>query len=321
MAINGPSPTMLTAINSLQFATVTPGSNQTLALHLGQGKDYTIRIDESGNVSVKRDLAHLSTLERVKNAVVDFFSRAATNGESAFTTRATQIQSVVQQQLPERVSIEKIVHPPEIELGSVEEMVREAFDWPQDKFENVAQYLNSGAAIKTATMADLRSANTNRLGLEQMSDADRGFALENFPAFINGKEAIFSKISDWYVEKINALNNVTERTKALMGDEAGQDFINNSIFALGLMTNEFRDKVNAEFNSSFVHLSEQRAAADELQANTSANRISPQVEERTGPSDGENPAAKMKKSVSFNDNLSDVRVFELEEGRALNIKV
>ncbi|MFQ2476328.1 AraC family ligand binding domain-containing protein [Aeromonas caviae] len=45
-------------------------------------------------------------------------------------------------------------------------------------------------------------------------------------------------------------------------------------------------------------------------------------EERTGSSDGENVAAKMKKSVRFNDNpVSDVRVFELEEGRALNIKV
>ena len=30
----------------------------------------------------------------------------------------------------------------------------------------------------------------------------------------------------------------------------------------------------------------------------------------------------MKKSVRFNDNpVSDVRMFELEEGRALNIKV
>lgn len=314
MAINGPSPTMLTAINSLQLATVTPGSNQTLALHLGQGKDYTIRIDESGGVSVKRDLAHLSPLNRVKNAVVDFFSRAATNGESAFTTRATQIQSVVQQQLTERASIEKIVQPPEIELGSVEEIVREAFGRPMHQFENVAQYLNRGAAVNTATMADVTSSNTSRLGLEQMSDADRGFALENFPDFINGKDAIFTMITDWYVEKLKALNDVTERTKALMGDDAGHDFIQESTLALGKMTNEFRNKVNAEFNRSFVHLFEQRAAADELQANTRANRISPQVEERTGPSDGENPAAK-KKTIHFNDNpVSDVRVFQRVEG-------
>ena len=58
------------------------------------------------------------------------------------------------------------------------------------------------------------------------------------------------------------------------------------------------------------------------EANTRANETSPLVEEHTGSSDGENVAAKMKKSVRFNDNpVSDVRVFELEEGRALNIKV
>lgn len=48
MAIHGATPTMLKAIDSLQLASVNPGSKQTLALHLGEGKDYTIQIGKGG---------------------------------------------------------------------------------------------------------------------------------------------------------------------------------------------------------------------------------------------------------------------------------
>lgn len=300
MAIHGATPVMLKAIDSLQLASVNPGSNQKLALHLGEGKEYTIHIGKSGDVSVQRDLAHLSTLGRIKNAVVDFFSRAATKGESALTTRATQIQSEVQRQLTE--------------LGQIKKIVKQAFNQPVNEFKNEAQYLKPGSDPKTATMADITDANKKRLGLERLDKDSLSFVQQHFSSFINGKDAIFSMLS----------SRVIERTIALHESLSGEA-LSSALNTLGHESEAFNAKVNAEFNRSFVQLFEQRATAelDALtEANTRANETSPLVEERTGSSDGENVAAKMKKSVRFNDNpVSDVRVFELEEGRALNIKV
>ncbi|ENO3978199.1 hypothetical protein ACBI01_004424 [Aeromonas veronii] len=300
MAIHGATPVMLKAIDSLQLANVNPGSNQKLALHLGEGKEYTIHIGKSGDVSVQRDLAHLSTLGRIKNAVVDFFSRAATKGESALTTRATQIQSEVQRQLTE--------------LGQIKKLVQQAFNQPVNEFKNEAQYLKPGSDPKTATMADITDANKKRLGLETLDKDSLSFVQQHFSSFINGKDAIFSMLS----------SRVIERTIALHESLSGEA-LSSALNTLGHESEAFNAKVNAEFNRSFVQLFEQRANAelDALtEANTRANKTSPLVEERTGSSDGENVAAKMKKSVRFNDNpVSDVRVFELEEGRALNIKV
>lgn len=300
MAIHGATPVMLKAIDSLQLASVHPGSNQKLALHLGEGKEYTIHIGKSGDVSVQRDLAHLSTLGRIKNAVIDFFSRAATKGESALTTRATQIQSEVQRQLTE--------------LGQAKKIVQQAFNQPVSEFKNEAQYLKPGSDPKTATMADITDANKKRLGLETLDKDSLSFVQQHFSSFINGKDAIFSMLS----------SRVIERTIALHESLSGEA-LSSALNTLGHESEAFNAKVNAEFNRSFVQLFEQRANAelDALtKANTRANKTSPLVEERTGSSDGENVAAKMKKSVRFNDNpVSDVRVFELEEGRALNIKV
>ncbi|HHQ4475631.1 TPA: hypothetical protein ACSPZR_004334 [Aeromonas veronii] len=300
MAIHGATPVMLKAIDSLQLASVNPGSNQKLALHLGEGKEYTIHIGKSGDVSVQRDLAHLSTLGRIKNAVVDFFSRAATKGESALTTRATQIQSEVQRQLTE--------------LGQIKKLVQQAFNQPVSEFKNEAQYLKPGSDPKTATMADITDANKKRLGLETLDKDSLSFVQQHFSSFINGKDAIFSMLS----------SRVIERTIALHESLSGEA-LSSALNTLGHESEAFNAKVNAEFNRSFVQLFEQRANAelDALtEANTRANKPSPQVEERTGSSDGESLAAKMKKSVRFNDNpVSDVRMFELEEGRALNIKV
>ncbi|MGL4887223.1 MAG: hypothetical protein ACRC4V_12935 [Aeromonas veronii] len=300
MAIHGATPVMLKAIDSLQLANVNPGSNQKLALHLGEGKEYTIHIGKSGDVSVQRDLAHLSTLGRLKNAVVDFFSRATTKGESALTTRATQIQSEVQRQLTE--------------LGQAKKIVQQAFNQPVSEFKNEAQYLKLGSDPKTATMADITDANKKRLGLETLDKDSLSFVQQHFSSFINGKDAIFSMLS----------SRVIERTIALHESLSGEA-LSSALNTLGHESEAFNAKVNAEFNRSFVQLFEQRANAelDALtEANTRANKTSPLVEERTGSSDGENVAAKMKKSVRFNDNpVSDVRVFELEEGRALNIKV
>ncbi|MCF5891076.1 hypothetical protein K3H46_08560 [Aeromonas veronii] len=300
MAIHGATPVMLKVIDSLQLANVNPGSNQKLALHLGEGKEYTIHIGKSGDVSVQRDLAHLSTLGRIKNAVVDFFSRATTKGESALTTRATQIQSEVQRQLTE--------------LGQIKKIVQQAFNQPVSEFKNEAQYLKSGSDPKTATMADITDANKKRLGLERLDKDSLSFVQQHFSSFINGKDAIFSMLS----------SRVIERTISLHESLSGEA-LSSALNTLGHESEAFNAKVNAEFNRSFVQLFEQRANAelDALtKANTRANETSPQVEERTGSSDGENVAAKMKKSVRFNDNpVSDVRMFELEEGRALNIKV
>lgn len=300
MAIHGATPVMLKAIDSLQLANVNPGSNQKLALHLGEGKEYTIHIGKSGDVSVQRDLAHLSTLGRIKNAVVDFFSRATTKGESALTTRATQIQSEVQRQLTE--------------LGQAKKIVQQAFNQPVSEFKNEAQYLKPGSDPKTATMADITDANKKRLGLERLDKDSLSFVQQHFSSFINGKDAIFSMLS----------SRVIERTIALHESLSGEA-LSSALNTLGHESEVFNTKVNAEFNRSFGQLFEQRANAelDALtKANTRANKTSPQVEEHTGESDGENVAAKMKKSVRFNDNpVSDVRVFELEEGRALNIKV
>ena len=300
MAIHGATPVMLKAIDSLQLANVNPGSNQKLALHLGEGKEYTIHIGKSGDVSVQRDLAHLSTLGRIKNAVVDFFSRAATKGESALTTRATQIQSEVQRQLTE--------------LGQIKKLVQQAFNQPVSEFKNEAQYLKPGSDPKTATMADITDANKKRLGLETLDKDSLSFVQQHFSSFINGKDAIFSMLS----------SRVIERTIALHESLSGEA-LSSALNTLGHESEAFNAKVNAEFNRSFGQLFEQRANAelDALtEANTRANKTSPLVEEHTGSSDGENVAAKMKKSVRFNDNpVSDVRMFELEEGRALNIKV
>ncbi|QXB00393.1 hypothetical protein [Aeromonas sp. FDAARGOS 1416] len=300
MAIHGATPVMLKAIDSLQLASVHPGSNQKLALHLGEGKEYTIHIGKSGDVSVQRDLAHLSTLGRIKNAVVDFFSRAATKGESALTTRATQIQSEVQRQLTE--------------LGQAKKIVQQAFNLPVSEFKNEAQYLKPGSDPKTATIADITDANKKRLGLETLDKDSLSFVQQHFSSFINGKNAIFSMLS----------SRVIERTIALHESLSGEA-LSSALNTLGHESEAFNAKVNAEFNRSFVQLFEQRANAelDALtKANTRANKTSPLVEKHTGSSDGENVAAKMKKSVRFNDNpVSDVRMFELEEGRALNIKV
>ncbi|MFM5184517.1 hypothetical protein ACEUAF_12375 [Aeromonas veronii] len=300
MAIHGATPVMLKVIDSLQLANVNPGSNQKLALHLGEGKEYTIHIGKSGDVSVQRDLAHLSTLGRIKNAVVDFFSRATTKGESALTTRATQIQSEVQRQLTE--------------LGQTKKIVQQAFNQPVSEFKNEAQYLKPGSDPKTATMADITDANKKRLGLETLDKDSLSFVQQHFSSFINGKDAIFSMLS----------SRVIERTIALHESLSGEA-LSSALNTLGHESEAFNAKVNAEFNRSFVQLFEQRANAelDALtEANTRANETSPLVEEHTGSSDGENVAAKMKKSVRFNDNpVSDVRMFELEEGRALNIKV
>ncbi|MFM5656904.1 hypothetical protein ACET7J_12455 [Aeromonas veronii] len=300
MAIHGATPVMLKAIDSLQLANVNPGSNQKLALHLGEGKEYTIHIGKSGDVSVQRDLAHLSTLGRIKNAVIDFFSRATTKGESALTTRATQIQSEVQRQLTE--------------LGQIKKLVQQAFNQPVNEFKNEAQYLKPGSDPKTATMADITDANKKRLGLETLDKDSLSFVQQHFSSFINGKDAIFSMLS----------SRVIERTIALHESLSGEA-LSSALNTLGHESEAFNAKVNAEFNRSFVQLFEQRATAelDALtKANTRANKTSPLVEERTGSSDGESVAAKMKKSVRFNDNpVSDVRMFELEEGRALNIKV
>lgn len=300
MAIHGATPVMLKAIDSLQLANVNPGSNQKLALHLGEGKEYTIHIGKSGDVSVQRDLAHLSTLGRIKNAVVDFFSRATTKGESALTTRATQIQSEVQRQLTE--------------LGQAKKIVQQAFNQPVSEFKNEAQYLKPGSDPKTATMADITDANKKRLGLETLDKDSLSFVQQHFSSFINGKDAIFSMLS----------SRVIERTIALHESLSGEA-LSSALNTLGHESEAFNAKVNAEFNRSFGQLFEQKVSAelDALtEANTRANKTSPQVEEHTGESDGENVAAKMKKSVRFNDNpVSDVRVFELEEGRALNIKV
>lgn len=300
MAIHGATPVMLKAIDTLQLASVNPGSNQKLALHLGEGKEYTIHIGKRGDVSVQRDLAHLSTLGRIKNAVVDFFSRATTKGESALTTRATQIQSEVQRQLTE--------------LGQVKKIVQQAFNQPVSEFKNEAQYLKPGSDPKTATMADITDANKKRLGLETLDKDSLSFVQQHFSSFINGKDAIFSMLS----------SRVIERTIALHESLSGEA-LSSALNTLGHESEAFNAKVNAEFNRSFVQLFEQRANAelDALtEANTRANETSPLVEEHTGSSDGENVAAKMKKSVRFNDNpVSDVRMFELEEGRALNIKV
>lgn len=300
MAIHGATPVMLKAIDSLQLASVNPGSNQKLALHLGEGKEYTIHIGKSGDVSVQRDLAHLSTLGRIKNAVVDFFSRAATKGESALTTRATQIQSEVQRQLTE--------------LGQIKKLVQQAFNQPVNEFKNEAQYLKPGSDPKTATMADITDANKKRLGLETLDKDSLSFVQQHFSSFINGKDAIFSMLS----------SRVIERTIALHESLSGEA-LSSALNTLGHESEAFNAKVNAEFNRSFVQLFEQRANAELnalTEANTRANETSPLVEEHIGSSDGENVAAKMKKSVRFNDNpVSDVRMFELEEGRALNIKV
>lgn len=302
MAIHGATPVMLKAIDSLQLASVNPGSNQKLALHLGEGKEYTIHIGKSGDVSVQRDLAHLSTLGRIKNAVVDFFSRAATKGESALTTRATQIQFEAQRQLTE--------------LGQIKKIVQQAFNQPISEFKNDAQYLKPGSDPKTATLADVTDSNKNRLGLEAMSDSSREFAMEHFSSFINGRDAIFGLLSSRAIEQTNKLfTSLSNDPKALQE-------------ALKVQSQEsevFNTKVNAEFNRSFGQLFEQRAGAelDALTAaNTRTNETSPAIDGNTDSSDGENAPAKMKKSVRFNDNpVSDVRVFELEEGRALNIKV
>ena len=302
MAIHGATPGMLKAIDSLQLANVNPDSNQKLALHLGEGKEYTIHIGKSGDVSVQRDLAHLSTLGRIKNAVVDFFSRATTKGESALTTRATQIQSEVQRQLTE--------------LGQIKKLVQQAFNQPISEFKNDAQYLKAGSDPKTATLADVTDSNKNRLGLEAMNDSSRAFAMEHFPSFINGRDAIFGLLSSRAIEQTNTLfTSLSNDPKALQE-------------ALKVQSQEsevFNTKVNAEFNRSFGQLFEQRASAelDALTAtNTRTNETSPAIDENTGSSDGENAPTKMKKSVRFNDNpVSDVRVFELEESRALNIKV
>ncbi|MDM5073040.1 hypothetical protein [Aeromonas bestiarum] len=293
---------MLKAIDSLQLANVNPGSNQKLALHLGEGKEYTIHIGKSGDISVQRDLAHLSTLGRIKNAVLDFFSRAATKGESALTTRATQIQSEVQRQLTE--------------LGQIKKIVQQAFNQPISEFKNDAQYLKPGSDPKTATLADVTDANKNRLGLEAMSDSSQAFAMEHFSSFINGRDTIFGLLSSRAIEQTNTLfASLSDDPMALQE-------------ALKVQSQEsevFNTKVNAEFNRSFGQLFEQKTTAELealTEANTRANETSPLIEENTGSSDGENLSAKMKKNVRFNDNpVSDVRIFELEEGRALNIKV
>lgn len=235
---------MLKAIDSLQLANVNRGTDLKLPLSLGEGKDYYIHIGKRGDVSVEQNQDYLSTRGRIKNAVVDFFS-ILFKGKSASTTRATQIQSEVQRQLND--------------VSQMKAIVKQAFNKPVDTFKNEAQYLKPGTNIQTATFEDVTDSNKDRLGLGNMSASDREFALNNFPSFISGRDAIFGLLS----------TRSSEKSIALFASHSSDE----ALKAHSQESEAFNTKANAEFNRSFVQMSEQRAAAERQNASATSRRV------------------------------------------------
>ncbi len=228
MSINGVNPAITNAVsNNLQFDKVNTGEEQKFHLNLGMGKDYTITVDGSGQVSATRDLGHLSKAGRIKNAVVDFFSRAANKNESAFTTRATQIKTEVQKQLTEAIPVQNLV--------------KAAFSQTAGDFKNDAQFLKPGTDPSTATFDDVTDANKARLGLENMDSGALEFINQNFSSFIVGKDAIFSRLTDEYLQQ----------APALAGDQ-------KKLVELRNHCEDLSHRVNAEFNAQFIAPYEQQ---------------------------------------------------------------
>ena len=222
MSFSGVNPAITNAIsNNLQFDKVNSGEEQRFHLNLGTGKDYTITVDGSGQVSATRDLGHLSGAGRIRNAVVDFFSRAANKNESAFTTRANQIKTEVQKQLTDGIPVHNLV--------------KVAFSQTTSDFKNDAQYLKPGTDPSTATFDDVTDANKARLGLENMDSGALEFIKQNFSSFIVGKDAIFSRLTDEYLQQ----------APALAGDQ-------KKLFELRYQSEDLSHRVNAEFNAQFI---------------------------------------------------------------------
>lgn len=309
MAITGATPAMQNAIRSnLQLDKLETGQKQNLYLRLSYDKDYVVKINDQGKVSVNRDLEHLSTAGRIKNAVVDFFNRATTKGESAFTTRANQIQSEVQAQ---------------VDFLPVKELVQKALNTPIIEFKNEGQYLKPGVDISTASFDDVTDSNKARLGLNHFNEQEQAIIMQSFPSFISGKDAIFSNLSD---KNIQALSDLMKSETA--GDQRAVDA---AMAQLAKTQESFNEKVNVEFNSQFMAKLEatqssglESLTAQELESltkdNTSANgdtKLSSIEKAQLAVTDGEakvikerENADKPKKGVRFNDDpVSDIKTF------------
>ncbi|AQS36434.1 hypothetical protein Sps_01265 [Shewanella psychrophila] len=231
MTINGVNPAITNSINnSFQLDKFNGGEAQELHLNLGAGKDYTIKVGENGQVSASRDLSHLSTVGRLKNAVVDFFSRASNKNESAFTTRASQIQSQVQKHITEVVPVNNLV--------------KAAFNQPVSEFKNDAAYLKPGTNPEIATFDDVTAANKTRLGLENLDSGAQEFVKQNFSSFIIGKDALFSRLTTGFQQEMEILfTSDTAKNPVKLQEQQ---------VALTEKYEGLSKKVNAEFNTQFI---------------------------------------------------------------------
>ncbi len=302
MAITGISPAIQSAINhDVKLDGLKEGQQQKFYVNLSYDKTYIVNVGKQGQVSVNRDLSHLSTAGRIKNAVVDFFSRATTQGESALTTRASQIQAEVQAQ---------------VDFLPIKQLVSQALNAPSSEFKNDAQYLEPGINSDTATFKDVTAANKDRLGLGSLTEFEQSQIKQAFPSFITGKDAIFSTLTSQFKDEMFALADTGLAATDPNGFQEAQI----------KLTEKYEDlskKANAEFNKQFLSQLESKQAkevaklTEENTVTNSHTRLSSKEMAAFAVADGEAKAIKErenadkpKKGVHFDDNpVSDTRTF------------
>ncbi|GEM75517.1 hypothetical protein [Vibrio sagamiensis] len=233
MSISSINPAITNAIrneisNKLQSDKVNSGEEQRFPLNLGTGKDYTITVDRSGQVSATRDLGDLSGLKRIMNAVSDFFSRVINNNESA------QIKTEVQKQIKD-ITVQQIKDITVQQDITVQNLVKVAFNQTAGDFKNATQFLKPDTDPSTATFDDVTDANKKRLGLENMDSGTLEFIYQNFSSFIMGKDAIFSRLTDEFLQQ----------APALAGDP-------KKLIELRNQNEDLNHRANAEFNAQFI---------------------------------------------------------------------
>lgn len=224
MTIHGVKPAITNLIDrSFQFDN---SETQQLYLNLAPDKDYIITII-GGQVFANRDLGHSLTIGRTKNAVIDFFSRVVNKNERAFTTRASQIQSQVQQYITEKK-----------EEIAVNKLLKGLLNLSGNGFENVARFLKSETKFPEVTLKDVKEANEKRLGLEILNSKDKETVIQNFRSFIIGKDAIFDRLTTGYQQELESFSTPSTPKQQI---ELTKIFDNRS------------KKANAEFNTQFIN--------------------------------------------------------------------
>ncbi|MEZ8680228.1 VPA0450 family T3SS effector inositol phosphatase [Vibrio splendidus] len=126
--------------------------------------------------------------------------------------------------------------------GSSQKLIENAQTHTAEDFKNEAAYLNPGTDPAKATFDDVTSANQARLGLESLSSDEQAFVKENFTSFIIGKDAIFSQLTNGFMEEMRQLHTANLTTGQLQTQQ----------IELTEKYEQLNRKVNAQFNQQFI---------------------------------------------------------------------